>query len=50
MSGPSGQPSDRLDRKFDGHRYLKYKAFLSTTDASATPAFQSVRVCFRDAA
>jgi hypothetical protein len=49
ITGPSAQPTDPAGRTFDGHRYLKYKAFLSTTDAAATPTFQSVRVCFRDA-
>jgi hypothetical protein len=33
--------------RFDGFRYLKYKAFLSTTDGSATPLLQSVKVCFK---
>ena len=33
--------------RFDGFRYLKYKAFLSTTDGSATPSLQSVKVCFK---
>ena len=34
--------------QFDGSRYLKYKAFLSTTDNSTTPSIQSVRLCFAD--
>ena len=34
--------------QFDGLRYLKYEAFLSTTDSSTTPSIQSVQVCFAD--
>jgi hypothetical protein len=34
--------------QFDGFRYLKYEAFLSSTDSSATPSIQSVQICFAD--
>ena len=52
--GPDGTPGTFFTTsgadlsRFDGFRYLKYKAFLSTTDGSATPSLQSVRVCFKD--
>jgi hypothetical protein len=52
--GPDGTPDTFFTtsgadlRRFNGFRYLQYKAFLSTTERSATPAIQSVRVCFRD--
>ena len=36
--------------QFDGFRYLRYKAFLSTTDPTVTPSLSSVVVCFQDAA
>lgn len=32
--------------QFDGLRYLRYKAFLSTTDGSVTPSLSSVAACF----
>ncbi len=32
--------------QFDGNRYLKYKAFLSTTDSAATPTLNDVTVCY----
>jgi len=35
--------------QFNGHRYFKYKAFLSTTDSSMTPTVNDVTVCFIDA-
>lgn len=31
--------------QFNGSRYLKYKAYLSTTDTSATPTLNDVTVC-----
>jgi hypothetical protein len=34
--------------RFDGFRYLRYKAFLTTTSGSATPSLSSVSVCFVD--
>jgi hypothetical protein len=36
--------------QFNGFRYLKYKAFLSTTNGAVTPLVSSVQVCFNDAA
>ena len=36
--------------QFNGFRYLKYKAFLSTTNGSVTPSLSSVQVCFVDTA
>jgi hypothetical protein len=36
--------------QFNGFRYLKYKALLSTTDGSVTPSLSSVQVCFVDTA
>ncbi|HEY7066159.1 MAG TPA: carboxypeptidase-like regulatory domain-containing protein [Chloroflexota bacterium] len=32
--------------QFDGFRYLKYRAYLSTTDSSVTPTLNDVTVCF----
>jgi len=32
--------------QFDGFRYLRYEAFLSTNSSSVTPALSSVSVCF----
>jgi len=32
--------------QFDGLRYLKYRAVLTTTDAAATPTLADVTVCF----
>ncbi len=32
--------------QFNGSRYLKYKAYLSTTDSTATPTLSDVTVCF----
>jgi hypothetical protein len=52
--GPDGTPDTFFTTsgadlsRFNGFRYLQYKAFLSTADSSATPSIQSVRVCFRD--
>jgi hypothetical protein len=34
--------------QFDGNRYLEYKAYLSTTDSTATPTLSDVTVCFAD--
>jgi uncharacterized repeat protein (TIGR01451 family) len=36
--------------QFNGNRYLKYRAFLSTTDNTVTPTLSDVTVCFTDAA
>ena len=36
--------------QFNGFRYLKYKAFLSTNSGSVTPTLSSVAVCFNDVA
>ena len=36
--------------QFDGFRYLRYKAYLSTTDGTVTPSLSSVIVCFEDTA
>jgi len=32
--------------QFDGKRYLKYRAYLSTTDTTVTPTLNDVTVCF----
>ena len=34
--------------QFNGMRYVKYKAFLSTNSSSVTPSLSSVSVCFND--
>ncbi|HEV8369321.1 MAG TPA: Ig-like domain repeat protein [Pyrinomonadaceae bacterium] len=34
--------------QFNGFRYLKYKALLSTTDSTITPTLNSVTACFSD--
>jgi hypothetical protein len=36
--------------EFNGFRYLRYKAYLSTSDGAVTPALSSVQVCFEDVA
>jgi hypothetical protein len=36
--------------RFNGFRYLKYKAYLSTSGGSVTPSLSSVQVCFQDTA
>ena len=36
--------------QFNGFRYLRYKAFLSTTNSAVTPSLSSVQVCFVDTA
>jgi hypothetical protein len=35
--------------QFNGQRYLKYKAFLTTTDGTVTPAINDVTVCYNNA-
>ncbi|MBK9062418.1 MAG: carboxypeptidase regulatory-like domain-containing protein [Acidobacteria bacterium] len=34
--------------QFNGKRYLQYKAYLSTSDSTATPTLSDVTVCFTD--
>ena len=34
--------------EFTGNRYLKYEAFLSTTNSAVTPSLSSVSTCFQD--
>lgn len=34
--------------QFNGQRYLQYKAFLSTTDGTATPTVNDVTMCYAD--
>src|SRR4029078_1478940 len=34
--------------QFDGLRYVKYKAFLTTSNSSVTPSLSSASVCFTD--
>src|SRR5205085_11851156 len=34
--------------QFNGNRYLKYQASLSTTDSTTTPTLNDVTVCFHD--
>jgi uncharacterized repeat protein (TIGR01451 family) len=36
--------------QFNGNRYLKYKASLSTTNSAVTPTLNDVTVCFNDGA
>ena len=36
--------------QFNGFRYLKYKATLSTTNGAVTPTLSSVQICFTDVA
>jgi hypothetical protein len=36
--------------QFNGNRYLKYKAFLTTTNSAVTPTVNDVTVCFNDTA
>jgi uncharacterized repeat protein (TIGR01451 family) len=36
--------------QFNGNRYLKYRAFLSTTDNTVTPTLSDVTICFTDVA
>ena len=35
--------------QFDGKRYLKYRAYLSTTDSTVTPTLNDVTVCYTSA-
>ena len=35
--------------QFNGHRYLQYRAYLSTADATLTPTLSDVSVCFINA-
>ncbi|HXZ57710.1 MAG TPA: carboxypeptidase-like regulatory domain-containing protein, partial [Gaiellaceae bacterium] len=37
-----------LTPQFDGFRYLRYKATLTTNNGSVTPSLSSVQVCFQD--
>ena len=34
--------------QFNGNRYLKYKAFLTTTNSAVTPTLNSVSLCFNN--
>jgi hypothetical protein len=34
--------------QFDGHRYLKYRAVLTTSNSSVTPSLQDVTICFNN--
>jgi hypothetical protein len=49
--GPNGTDTDFFNNsgaslsQFDGRRYLKYKAFLSTTDTAVTPTVSDVTAC-----
>ncbi len=36
--------------QFNGFRYLKYKAYMTTTNSSATPTLSDVSVCFNNTA
>ena len=36
--------------QFNGFRYLRYQAYLSTSDPSVTPSLSSAQVCFTDVA
>jgi prepilin-type N-terminal cleavage/methylation domain-containing protein len=38
-----------LSTQYDGKRFLRYKAFLNTTDTSATPTLQELRLVFASA-
>src|SRR5262249_36979358 len=52
--GPDGTASTfftttRASRaQFNGDRYLRCEAFLSTTNPSVTPSLSSVQVCYQD--
>jgi Carboxypeptidase regulatory-like domain len=55
--GPDGTASTfftssgaSLTPQFDGFRYLRYKAILTTNNGSVTPSLSSVQVCFQDVA
>ena len=49
-AAPSSPTSGASLSQFNGFRYLKYKAFLSTTNGAVTPSISSVQVCFNDTA
>src|SRR5437588_7166140 len=36
--------------QFNGNRYLRYKAFLTTSNTAATPSLSNVTLCFTDLA
>jgi len=49
--GPDGTASTYFSSggslaRFNGYRYLKYKAYLTTSDSSVTPTLQDVTICF----
>ena len=50
--GPDGTPATFFTvsgaslSQFNGFRYLKYKAYLSTTNSSVTPTLNDVMICF----
>jgi hypothetical protein len=54
--GPDGTPATFFTTsgaslsQFLGLRYLRYKAFLSTSNSAVSPSLSSVEVCFIDAA
>jgi hypothetical protein len=37
-----------LSPQFDGNRYLKYKAYLATSDSTQTPTLSDVTVCYNN--
>ena len=43
-------PSGASLSQFNGFRYLKYKATLTTNNSAVTPSISSVQVCFADTA
>src|SRR5262249_9055148 len=51
--GPDGTPGTFFNSgdslaQFNGNRYLKYQALLSSTDTTATPTLNDVTVCFNN--
>src|SRR5205085_8554305 len=51
--GPDGTANSFFNNgdplsQFNGLRYLKYEAFLNTSDSSVTPTVSEVTVCFSD--
>src|SRR5262249_22095384 len=54
--GPDGTPATFYTggngslAQFDSNRYLQYRAYLSSSDATATPALNDATVCFTDGA
>jgi hypothetical protein len=54
--GPDGTPATFFTTSpatlfiLNGNRYLKYKAFLTTTDSAVTPTVNDVTVCFNNTA